>query len=75
MLAFMATTITYSWNQFKALATGVNVINNSQLLLTDAALKAAAASAFNFSIKHVIFLLAWLAIAKAFTFKLLIVLC
>jgi hypothetical protein len=58
MLAFMATTITYSCNQFIALATGVNVINNSQLLLTVAALKAAVAPACKFSIKHLVFLLA-----------------
>ncbi len=50
--------LTYSSKQFIALATGVNVINNSQLLLTVAALKSAMALACKFSIKHVVFLLA-----------------
>ncbi len=55
LFAYLAKALTYSSKQFIALATGVNVINNSQLLLTVVVSKAAVVTAYKFSIKHMVF--------------------
>ncbi len=47
--------ITYSFKLLLVLATGVNVINNSQLLLTVVVSKAAVVTAYKFLIKHMVF--------------------
>jgi len=47
--------ITYSFKLLLVLATGVNVINNSQLLLTVVVSKAAVVTAYKFSIEHMVF--------------------